>query len=574
MVSGDASSGLTGGSYRIVRRLAQGGMAELFIGKHVSVAGFSRTVAVKRILPEHASDPSFVESFFNEARLAARLNHPNVVQIYDLARDAETYFMVMEYIEGFDLEAVIAEQGARKEPMPLDVAFTIVTDLCRGLHFAHRAVDEAGAPLGIVHRDATPSNVIVTLGGQSKIVDFGIAKATAQSDKRTQTGVLKGKLSYVSPEQVLNKPIDHRVDVFSTGIVLYETLTNKNPFRGDSTYASLHNIAVGDYRRLRDARAGLPEALYALVDKALLVDRDQRVQTCAEIEQALLQIAKDEGMALSYERVASFIDQRYSGLRARRPLRDATPEGESDAAGFDLELHTVTAEAIVEPINSTRELITRETKTPARWPWLVGAVAVVAIAAIAPRLLRTPAPPPIVAPVEGASLEITSTPPGAQVLIDGVLRTGVTPLVVTYVRNGSAPHVVVYKAGMTRAEQQVTIDAPGRRALAFSLGTDAAPPPAKPAEPERRAVAKKPTVVTAAPEPSTDPGTVRVVVHPWGSVSLDGQALGETPFPPKSIAPGKHVIEISNSKLGKHTRKEIVVQPGKETLVQQDFAKD
>ncbi len=605
MTGAGETSGMSGGRYQILRKLAQGGMAELFLGQHTSVAGFKRTVAIKRVLPEHAADPLFVESFFNEARLAAQLNHPNIVQIYDLARDDKTYFMVMEYIRGYDLEALLKVQRERREPLPLAVALQVVIDLCRGLHFAHQAKDENGLPLGIVHRDISPSNVIVMQTGSSKVVDFGIAKATAQNDSRTSTGVLKGKMCYVAPEQVLGHPIDHRVDVFATGIVLYEVLCNNSPFRGDSTYASLHNIAQGTYRPLIEARPGLPDGLYDLVTRALAVDRSQRLQTCAEIEQGLLRIAAEAHLSVTPDRVAQHMREHLQQLKVQAPNAAREESAESDVS-LVLDLHVVTESDIVGNSNVTRGS-TKSSRKRSFWPLALAGLLLISAAVTWALQRRAQTPPQAPALVETATLEIVSSPPGANVLIDGVWHTGVTPLALEGFAVGAQPEVTVVMAGMTSQRERVALDAPGRRSFAFALSP--APAAATAGEghdsaPERSTVAarrERATELTGerrseramdqpaearpapeappvhapppAPEPDGD-GKLRIIVEPWGTVTIDGRLIGDTPFPVQTLPAGKHTILIENARLGKKVSKPVTVRANQEVSLHHDFLGD
>src|SRR5262245_18293462 len=216
------ADGVPFGNYRLVRRIARGGMAEVFLARHLGMEGFERRVAIKRILPHLSEAEEFKSMFLDEARLAAQLTHPNIVHIYDFGRVDEYYFIGMEFVDGVDLGRLI--RHARNRPVPFEFAARIFSDVCSGLHYAHNAVDGEGRPLGLVHRDVTPQNVLVTYDGVVKLVDFGIAKAAWQAG-RTRPGVVKGKFAYMSPEQVEGRRLDGRSDVFSAGICLYELIT-------------------------------------------------------------------------------------------------------------------------------------------------------------------------------------------------------------------------------------------------------------------------------------------------------------------------------------------------------------
>jgi hypothetical protein len=317
-------------TYHIVRKLAVGGMAEIYLARQRSVAGFERQLVVKRILPEYASDPSFVASFLNEAKLAAQLSHQNIVQIFDLGRAEGTYFLAMEYIQGTSLALVCEWLQRDPTTMPLDVALLILDDICAGLDHAHHAKDADGVALGIVHRDVTPSNVIIAESGLAKIVDFGIAKATAKNEKMTQTGTLKGKMGYFAPEQVLGEPIDKRIDVFAAGIVLYELLGKRNPFRGSTEFATLQNIVHEAPPPL--GRADVPGDLDTVIARALAKNPDERFTSCAELADALRRF-RGGG---EHADVARFVALRAEPSPEVAPLPDDTGMVEMVVSG----LHT------------------------------------------------------------------------------------------------------------------------------------------------------------------------------------------------------------------------------------------
>src|SRR5262245_42270613 len=219
------------GKYRIRRLVTVGGMAEIYVARTAGIEGFEKEVIVKRILPHLAADPEFVQMFLDEARLAATLHHPNIVQVYDIGRDEEHgYFFSMERVHGHDLGRVLAAAADRKRGLALEHALSIVAGLAAGLHYAHEQ--------GIVHRDVSPSNVLVTYDGCVKVVDFGVAKAMANRSK-TRDGAIKGKVSYMSPEQWRGLTVDRRSDVFALGILLFELTTGKRLFKGDNDFAVL-----------------------------------------------------------------------------------------------------------------------------------------------------------------------------------------------------------------------------------------------------------------------------------------------------------------------------------------------
>jgi len=276
------------GSYQLVEKLAVGGMAQLFLARRVKPKGQERTVVLKRILPHLAEDTAFVTMFLDEARIAARLHHPNVIEILDLGAEGDSYFIAMEYIHGEDLRRISKrgiEQGRR---MPPALVCRVVAQACRGLDYAHRRTDQTGKPLRIVHRDVSPQNILVGFDGHVKVVDFGIAKAV---DKATVTasGVIKGKHAYMSPEQALGREIDHRTDVFALGIVLYETLTATRLFRRATDLQTLKAVSECKVDPPSRVFPGVPAQLDPILMKALTKDLNARYQRASELADALEQ---------------------------------------------------------------------------------------------------------------------------------------------------------------------------------------------------------------------------------------------------------------------------------------------
>jgi serine/threonine protein kinase len=285
--------------YQIVAPLAVGGMAELYLARIRGTAGFERLCVVKRILPQHARDDMFVKMFLDEARLAATLRHPNVIDVYDVGMGKGRYYFVMEYVHGQDLAALIAAARAQKRGLKVGSALGICIAAAAGLHHAHEQVGPDGKPLKIVHRDISPGNILVSYDGHVKLVDFGIAKAAARATQTTAGG-MKGKLCYMSPEQVVaSADLDHRSDVFSLGVVLYELTTGRALFRGESDYLIAEKITSGEITPPSEARPGYDAKLEAIVLKALAKNPRDRWQTAQELQHALEDYARSAQLTTS-----------------------------------------------------------------------------------------------------------------------------------------------------------------------------------------------------------------------------------------------------------------------------------
>lgn len=262
------------GRYYLTQKVAMGGMAEIFRGKSIGAEGFEKIVAIKRILPHFSEDEGFVTMFKDEARVAAQLTHANVVQVFDFDEVDELFYIAMEYVEGHDLKRVL-DVGARDgKPLSIAQAVHIMMEASQGLHYAHtRVVD--GQPLNIIHRDVSPHNIMVSFNGEVKIMDFGIAKAASRSTK-TRVGTVKGKCAYMSPEQARGKPLDGRSDLFALGVTLWEMLTGKRLFVGESDFETLNNVLKAEVPPLSELNPEVPKDLEAIVLRSLARDRDER----------------------------------------------------------------------------------------------------------------------------------------------------------------------------------------------------------------------------------------------------------------------------------------------------------
>ncbi len=292
--------------YEVVKRLDAGGMAEVYIGRTVGIAGITKKVAIKRVLPHLAKNEKFMSMFLDEARVGMKLSHANVVQVFDVGEEEGTYFIVMEFIDGVSLKDIIDILKDRRQVVPLGAAVQIAAEAARGLSYAHNAKDECGTPLNIVHRDVSPPNILVSVQGEVKVTDFGLAKAASQLET-TDPGVVKGKFSYLSPEAVDGEVVDKRADVFSLGIVLFELLTGKRLFLGETDYQTVQLVQRAHVPSLRMLNHTVPELLDDIVHKALAKDRGSRYQTAEELADSLTSFLYTSGVKATSRHVAELV---------------------------------------------------------------------------------------------------------------------------------------------------------------------------------------------------------------------------------------------------------------------------
>jgi len=286
------------GDYVVLKRVAIGGMAEIFLGRKDGMSGFERLVVLKRILPELAHNEDFVRMFLNEARIAATLHHTNIVQVYSIGEELGKVFFAMEFLHGEDLSRVLSRANQIGRPPQLDGVLTIASAVCAGLHYAHERTGPDGKSLGIVHRDVSPHNVFVTYDGNIKLLDFGIAKATT-SFGHTRTGVLKGKVAYMSPEQAYSQPVDRRSDIFCMGILLWELTTGRRLYRRRSELETLKALVDEDAPKPSTVVSSYPQELEEIVMRCLHRDPSKRYTTCDELSQSLERFAENQNLGVS-----------------------------------------------------------------------------------------------------------------------------------------------------------------------------------------------------------------------------------------------------------------------------------
>ena len=296
------------GPYELLRRIATGGMAEVYVARRAGPHGFQKIVALKRILPQFARDADFVAMFVDEARVCARLGHPNIVQVFDFGEEDGELYMAMEYVDGTTGARLIRAAAARGEEIPLDACLHITLSLLHALDYAHNARDDEGKPLSLVHRDVSPGNLLIDRTGAVKLTDFGIARA-AEIERRTDAGQLKGKLGYMSPEQVVGRELDARSDIFTLGIVLAEMLVLRPLFSGGKELDVLLRIRDADLSAIDRAGFRVPDDVRAVLFRALSRDPSLRWPSAAAFADALEDIVRRRRLQVGPSRLAAFVEK-------------------------------------------------------------------------------------------------------------------------------------------------------------------------------------------------------------------------------------------------------------------------
>jgi serine/threonine-protein kinase len=517
------------GKYQLIRRLGRGGMAEVYLAKAAGPMGFEKTLVVKRILPHLVEEQQFIEMFLSEARLAAQLNHANVVQIFDFGEEGGSYFIAMEYIDGPSLHALIKRAHAEGTLLPFPLCAKIVSFACEGLAYAHELADpDTGHPLGLIHRDISADNILLSRNGGVKVVDFGIAKAANQKH-RTQTGIVKGKVAYMSPEHLKGQPLDPRADVFALGVVLYELVTGEQPFEGESDVTLIQAILNEPMVAVSERRKDVPKELERIIEKALAKDREQRYRSCrelqAEIERFLLRYGEPVGSAQLAELVRSLTPPEPAGSPVRAtPL----PQQPSMAAPIT----TVPGTEVLASVERTAAAPVSQT---AAAPVDDSSVSATTVVAAGPH--RRPGR------VAGLLLLIILAGGGGYLGLRGVRQK---------------PE---QKEDLARVAPELPQSPP--------TGTREAVPeapkvPAAPVAQAQEPAAEESPAATPLPREETPAlASFRVVSKPGGMVSINGKRMGRSPLVVE-VKPGKVTVAVQGDDEGERfdTSQAVVVKPG------------
>lgn len=487
------------GRYELRRRLARGGMAELWLADARGLSGFGRRIAIKRILPELGKDEELVERFLAEARLAARLHHRGIVQVFEVGCEDGDYFYAMEFLDGLDLRQVMENAS-----LPLEAAVWIVAEVADALHEAHECAHEDGSPLGLVHRDVKPSNLFVTWDGVVKVLDFGIARVRADlAASKTRTGVLRGTYAYMSPEQVRSLDLDRRSDIFSLGIVMFELVTRTRLFQRSAEFETLQAIVAGDVPRPCKRAPGCPPALDAIIVKALGRRPEDRFATAANLASELREVVTSTLRPWSSPSMAAWMSSN----------RPAIAEASAEAS----------AERATGPSISATLTEDERASRGARWSWLVWLVVAAAgaaglfwlardrdtaepepaAAAIAPTPVADPAPGPEVTSQVRVALEID--PSTAVVEMDG-RAVNDNPFVLPA---GTQPRSLVIRAAGYR-DRNIAITPTRDQTLVVALDRV---PPVEPTPTARRRSGKRDGKRRAAASEPRQPDLDRLLIR-------------------------------------------------------------
>jgi serine/threonine protein kinase len=533
------------GRYRIERLLARGGMAEVFVGKAEGPGGFSKSVVIKRILPELAEDPTFVDMFLSEARLAAQLSHPNVVQVFDFGQHEGHYFLAMEHVRGQTLRALLKYFLGQGMPMPAAIAARIACGVCEGLQYAHDLRDEDGTPLNIVHRDVAPDNIMVTSAGMPKLVDFGVAKAVSNTH-RSVAGTVKGKYAYMAPELVRGQEADRQVDVYALGVTLFELVTGKRPFLADNELALVQKIAEGRPPRATEVRAEVPEPLSQIIALAMHPSKQERYSDARSLQRVLEAWLNVTGQRVESGELAGLVEKvtltRHAAVSSSQEpsgpkigamgtpassskgqapvLGLGGPSSELDVRAFqepaDLRSRSTTAQLGGFDVAVDESQLRKPKKAPVALVAGLGVVLLCAGVAVA-LVMRAPPPAPIVPPAPVAVVPPKPAEP--------------------------APPVV---APEPKPEPERVAEPE---------------PVPEPAPPQKTASVKPAAAVRTSPG---EDGYLTLRSEPWCDVYLGAEKLGTTPLIRTPVASGRQQLLLKNDKVGLTRKLAVNIEPGRE----------
>jgi serine/threonine-protein kinase len=600
------------GKYTLVAKLATGGMAEIFLARLQFDGGFEKLVCIKRILPHLARDPQFVAMFLDEARVAARISHPNVCQVFELGEIGSQYYIAMEYLEGVPLSLFRRPDYYPAMPDPRLVAGFGV-QACEGLHHAHQLKRADGELLGVVHRDVSPQNLFVTVDGVVKVLDFGIAKVQDASSK-TSTGAVKGTYAYMAPEQLRNEPLDRRTDVWALGTVLWETLAQRHLFKRDTEFLTFQAITNEPLPDICEVRPDVPPLLGDVIARALSRNRDDRFPSARALGEALAQAVAPLGGAASSAQIGAEVENAFAAMLAEQHtlLRIAREggqfdlEGESPLVGHGTQIattpvsnikrrvqqaqaevaHFVAAQQAIDSlVDDQSRPFTRPgsdgafTPAPTRRSNIMGAQA-------APQ-----SGPYSVAPAEWRSNETTPMPPPNPTAPVMFQKSSRLPWIIASVAILAAAGAGALLYMNVERQQQVVPAKPAEPPPEVAMHSETAVPadaaivtvvadaaevaPRAPIDATERVAAKPPIARTITPsdrhpprpivteKPQGPPGFITIDSAPvYAVIYIDGKKFGDTPLVHITLPAGKHTVKAV-SPSGSAKTLSIAIEPGK-----------
>jgi serine/threonine-protein kinase len=489
------------GKYTLLRKLATGGMAELFLAIQKSVAGFEKLLVIKRILPSMNQDRAFIDMLLHEARVAATLSHPNIVQIFDVGHADGQYYIAMEHVHGEDLRSIVRQMKKKSVfEFPIEHALAIVLGMCAGLAYAHEKGELDGTALNIVHRDISPQNVVVTFSGDVKIVDFGIAKSADKGMmEQTKSGRLKGKVPYMSPEQARGERLDARSDIFATGVMLFELTTGRRLFKGASEYETLKLICEREYPRPSEIRPDYPSDLEPIVMRALEKDVGRRYQSAREMQADIEAFVRHHQIAVSNIALNQFMQMLFEDklavqkeallqgkqladiIEAQAALTAPPPEASDMDAAQASGPRALSTQSMPAAAHTVTDVSARRGGGAGVVLGVVLGLVFVAILGAGGAWLyakkkggdaaRLAAAAALGAP--RGSLVVESDPPGASIWINGDLRTETTPATIDKLPLGAPLDVKLTMDGFEHAKQEVRLEdgKPGQVRLELRKGS-------------------------------------------------------------------------------------------------------
>ena len=517
------------GRYEILEKLGAGGMAEVYLARAYGADGFVKDLVLKKVLSTRADDTQFRKMFVEEAKITVSLSHTNIVQVFDFGKVDETYFLAMERVHGSDLRKVLGRLEDQGRRIPLAIALQVACEVLKGLDYAHRRTTPEGRPLGIVHRDVSPSNILISYEGEVKVADFGIARAAAEQTEEG-SGTVIGKPRYMAPEQIRGDPVDARADVFGCGVVLVEMLLGEQPFATSNDMDTFAMVLTGTTVKPLDATSGIPADFVPIVQRAMATDAGNRFSSAAAFLKAIEDYAIERRIRLSAAPLAELLHSTHPpSMTLTRPDPGPTREGptifERVAAGPGEVAHFTQQDSKVAAVGAVSRVKTARVDVSAdlgrrRGPWLAGGLITLAVALTG---------------VWQAGLFASAVP---------VATPTETPLAMATTVETATPTPVATEsvaATATRVAVRPT------------------------ASPRRTAV----VVATAAPTPTVAkaPGFLKLNSIPWGEVTINGKSIGKTtPIQRLQLAPGRYEVEIRNPKTGASGKLSVTIVSGQETV--------